>query len=96
MVTNFTLANTIRKENNEERRQVEAIDEKTEEQSVPFTFLSLVNNILLSFFPNVGVYIDNKQTHKPNGLYVQKFHFSGNFKRAISERMLILDCEEYH
>ena len=44
-----------------------------------------VNNMMLSIFSNVEVYINNQQIYNSNGLYAHKSYISNNFKVAISE-----------
>ena len=57
--------------------------------------VTYVNNILLSNFSNVEVYINNQQIYNSNGLYAHKSFISNNFKAAISENKEVLHCEGY-
>ena len=84
-----------RKEHKNEEQPTEsaANDEEEDTSSVPL--LTYVNNIMLSIFSNVEVYINNQQIYKFNGLYAHKSYVSNNFKGAISEYRAVLHCKGY-
>ena len=54
-----------------------------------------VNNIMLSIFSNVEVYINNQQIYNSSGLSAHKSYISNNFKAAISEYKGVLHCQGY-
>ena len=85
----------VKKEHKEEAKVDEETATAEEEQEVPARLATRVNNILHSFFSNVGVYIDNQQIYNSNGLYAHKSHISNNFKVVISEYKGVLHCEGY-
>ena len=57
-------------------------DDEEEEELARVTY---VNNIMVSIFSNVEVYINNQQIYNSNGLSAHKSYISNNFKAAISE-----------
>ena len=67
-------------------------DDDEEEEEARVTY---VNNIMLSLFSNVEVYINNQQIYNSNGLFTNKSYISNNFKAAISEYKRVLYCEDY-
>ena len=67
-------------------------DEEEQEEVARVTY---VNNIMLSIFSNVEVYINNQQIYNSNGLYSHKSYNLNNFKATISEYKGVLHCEEY-
>ena len=67
-------------------------DEEEQEEVARVTY---ANNLMHSIFSNVGVYINNQQIYKSNGLYAHKSYISNNFKAAISEYKGALHCEGY-
>ena len=81
----------IKKEHKEEAKPEE---EETAEEA-PLPLVTHVNNILLSIFSKVEVYINNQQIYNSNGLYAHKSNISNNFKGAISEYKGVLHCEGY-
>ena len=81
----------VKKEHKEEAKAEE--EETAEEEPVPL--VTHVNNILLSLFSNVEVYINKQQIYNSNGSYAQKSYISNNFKGAISEYKGVLHCEGY-
>ena len=72
------------------------IEQTHEDHEAPVPLVTLVNNILHSIFFNIEMYINNQQIYNSNGLYVQNFYNSNNFKEAISEYKGIFHCEGYH
>ena len=52
-----------------------------------------VNTILQSVFSNAGLYNNNNQFYKSNGLYAHKSHTSNNFKSTLSDYKGVLHCE---
>ena len=81
-----------KREHTEEAESDEALQEVKE---APVFFVTHVNNILISIFSKVEVYINNQQIQNSNGLYAHKSYFSNNFKGAISEYKGVLHCEGY-
>ena len=67
-------------------------DEDEEEEVARVTY---VNNIMLSIFSNVEVYINNQHIYNSNGLYAHKYYISNNLKAAIFEYQGVLHCEGY-
>ena len=67
-------------------------DEEEEKEIARVTY---VNNIMLSIFSNVEVYINNQQIYNSNGLYAHKSYISNSFKAAISKYKGVLHCEGY-
>ena len=67
-------------------------DYEEEEEVARVTY---VNNIMISIFSNVEVYINNQQIYNSNGLYAHKSYISNNLKTAISEYKGVLHCEGY-
>ena len=59
----------IKKEHKEKEKADEEGTAAEEEQEVPVPLVTDVNNILLSIFSNVEVFINNQQIYNPNGLY---------------------------
>ena len=82
----------VKKEHIEEEK---AEEEETAEEDAPVPLITHVNNILLSIFSNIEVYINNQQIYNSNGLYAHKSYISNNFKGAISEYKGVLHCEGY-
>ena len=64
-----------------------------EEQEATVHFITLVNNILHSFFSNVEVYIINQQIYNSDGLYTHKCYISNNFMGTISEKKGVSHCK---
>ena len=81
----------VKKEHKGEAKAEE--EETTEEEPVPL--VTHVNIVLLSFFSNVEVYINNQQIYNSYGLCAHKSYISNNFKGAISEYKGVLHCEVY-
>ena len=79
----------------EHREEVNANEETEELKKAPYPIVIHRYNILQSIFPSVEVYIIYHQSDKLNGIYVDKYHNSSNFKRAISEYKVVLHCEKY-
>ena len=79
----------------EHKEEAKAEEEETVEEDAPVPLFTHVNNILLSIFSNVEVYINNQQIYISNGLYAHKSCFSNNFKGTISEYKGVLHCEGY-
>ena len=86
------------KENIKERKNEPVVfsetgnDEEEQEEAARVTY---VNNIMLSIFSNVEVYINNQQIYICNGLYAHRSYISNNFNAAISEYKGVLHCEGY-
>ena len=72
---------------------IETDDDDDQEEEV--SRVTYVNNILLSIFSHVEVYINNRQIYNCNGLYAHKSYISNNFKGAITEYKGVLHCEGY-
>ena len=68
----------------EHKKEVKLDDALKEVAEAPLPLVTLVHNILQSFFSNKEVYINNPQIYNSNGLYPHKFYISKNFKGAIS------------
>ena len=79
---------------NEHQEEAKAKEEETVVEA-PVPLVTHVNNILLSIFSNVEVYINNQHICIFNGLYAHKSYISNNFKGAISEYKGVLHCEVY-
>ena len=79
----------------EHKEEAKTGEEKTAEDDAPVPLVSHVNNILLSVFSNVRVYINNQRNYNSNGLYAHKFYISNNFNGAIFEYKGFLHCEGY-
>ena len=73
----------VKKSRKKTQKRKKTTMEEKEEASIPL--ITLVKNILHSFFSNVEVYINNLQNYTSNGLYAHKSYISNNFKGAISE-----------
>ena len=80
----------VKKEHKEEAK---ADEEETVEEEAPVPLVFHVNNISLSIFSNVEVYINNQQKYNSKKLYEHKSYISNNFKGAISEYKGVLQCE---
>ena len=66
-----------------------------EEEEEDVARVTSVNNIMLSIFSKVEVYINNQRIYNSYGLYAHKSYISNNFKAAISEHKGVLHCEGY-
>ena len=83
---------------NEEKKHKEESkgkEEETAEEEAPVSLVTHVNNILHSIFSNVEVYFNNQQIYNSIGLYAHLSYISNNFKGAISEYEVVLQCEGY-
>ena len=69
----------------EHKKEAKAEEEETAEEDPPLLLVTHVNNMLLSIFSNVEVYINNQQIYNSNGLYAHKLYISNKVKGAISE-----------
>ena len=91
-----TIHTRVRKRRNRAESVVftetETNDEAKQEEVARVTY---VNNIMLSIFSNVEVYINSQQIYNSNGLYAHKFYISNNYRAAISEYKGVLHCEGY-
>ena len=68
-------------------------DDGEEQEEV--ALVTYVNNIMLSIFSNVEVYINNQQIYNSNGLDAHKSYSLINFRAAISDYKGVLHCEVY-
>ena len=88
----------VKKEHKEEAKaeeEEEEEEEETAEKEATVPLVTHVNNLLLSFFSNVEVYINHQQIYNSNGLYAHKSYVSKKIKGAISEYKGVLHCEGY-
>ena len=84
------------KENKKEHKDESAVFNETsdgEGEQEEVARVPYVNNIMISIFSNVEVYINNQQIYNSNRLYAHKSYISNNFKAAISEYKGVLHCE---
>ena len=86
---------TIPKKKKEHKEEAKAEEEETAEEDAPVPLVTHVNNILLSIFSNVEVYINRQLIYNSNGLYAHKSYIFNNFKGAISKYKGVLHCEGY-
>ena len=77
----------------EHKEEAKADVKEMAAEGAPVSLVTHVNNILLSIFSNVEVYINNQHIYNFIGLYAHKSHFSNNLKRAIFEYKGALHCE---
>ena len=83
------------KEDAKAEEEEEEEEEGTAEEEAPVPLVTHVNNILQSNFSNLEVYNNNQQIYNSNGFYAHNYHFSNNFKGAISENKGVLHSEGY-
>ena len=88
------LRNLQKQRSKKEDKIGKKADEVTveEEQEAPIPLVTYVNNILLSVFSNVEVYINNQQFYNSNA---HKAFIFSNFPGAISDYKAVLHCEVY-